>query len=186
MMRALFRLPRDDRASSAAEMALIAPMLMILLFGSVELGNFFMNQHALQKQVQDGARYASRLEINSASYACPGTVFLDPDATTKIINVTKNGSVSGAGNPRFGSWYWARTCTGKAQTVTVSVRCVDKDEVDADGTGFTGIYTGLTGTTIPVVKVEADVNYPSVLSGLGFNATNICLQAESEAAVQGL
>lgn len=185
-MRAVLRLPRDEGASSAAEMALLAPMLLALMFGSFELGNFFMNQHALQKQVQDGARFAARLELDSTAYSCPGTVFLDPDATTKIVNVTENGSVSGAGKPRFGSWYWARTCTGKAQTVTVSVRCVDKDQVDSGDTGFTGIYTGLSGTTIPVVKVEADVMYPSVLSGLGFNSTNICLQASSEAAVQGL
>ena len=167
-------------------MALVVPFFLALLFGSFELGNFFMNQHALQKSVQDGARFASRLEIKSTGYSCPTAVFNDAAATTKIINVTENGSVSGAGHPRFGSWYWAKTCTGKAQTVTVNLRCVAKTQIDTGNSGYTGIYTSLSGTTIPVVKVEAAVQYPSVLSGLGFNSTNYCLQASSEAAVQGL
>ena len=185
MMRTLGQLRKDDAGSSATEMALVVPFFLALLFGSVELGNFFMTEHALQKQVQDGARFGSRLEIASG-YSCPTTVFKDAGWATQITNVTKNGVVTGAGNPRFGSWFWARNCTGKAQTVTASVRCVDKDQVDSGDTGFTGIYTSLPGTTIPVVKVEADVKYPSVLSGLGFNSVNLCLTATSEAAVQGL
>jgi Flp pilus assembly protein TadG len=183
-MRRLIGFVRNDHGNSAAEMALVTPFLLALLFGSVELGNLFLDEHALEKQVRDGARFASRLEINTA-YSCPTTVFQDPNATTKIINVTKNGVVSGAGNPRW-TTYWTRTCPGKAQTLTVSIRCVDKDEIDTGNSGNTGIYTSLAGTTIPVVKVSGAVHYRSVLSTLGINATNVCLQAESEAAVQGL
>jgi hypothetical protein len=181
---ALFaRLARTDGASAAVEMALVTPFLLALMFGAVELGNFFLDQHSLEKQVQDGARFASRMEI-SDSYVCPGTVFKDADAEDKIINVTKNGVVAGSGNPRWTS-YWDRPC-GQGQTLTVSIRCVDKDDVDVDGDGTTGIYTSLPGTTIPVVKVEGDVQYRSVLASLGFNATNICLHAQAEAAVQGV
>jgi hypothetical protein len=144
-----------------------------------------MDQHALEKQVRDGARYAARLSLNEA-YACPGTIFEDPNATTKIINVTKTGAVTGAGTPRWPAAYWARTCTVGAPTVTVTYRCVDKDQIDADNDGFSGIYTSLPGTTIPVVKVSAAVKYRSLMAMVGFNATNVCLTAESEAPVQGL
>ena len=184
MMRRWRSFLRNDDGSAAAEMAFVTPLLLAILFGSVELGNLFMDEHALEKQVRDGARFASRLALNEA-YACPATVFEDPDATDKIINVTKNGVVDGSGNPRW-TGYWARTCPGKAETLTVSVRCVNKDQIDTDDTGNTGIYTSLAGTTIPVVKVSGAVKYRSVLSSLGFDATNVCLQAESEAAVQGL
>lgn len=185
MMRMLLGLLRNDTASAAVEMALVTPLLLALAIGSFELGNMFMDQHALEKQVRDGARYAARLTIHS-SYACPSTVFQDASAETKIINVTKTGAVSGAGTPRWPTSYWARTCSGQAQTVTVGVRCVAKTQIDAGNNGVTGIYSSLPGTTIPVVKVSAAVKYRSVLAMVGFNATNVCLSAESEAPVQGL
>jgi len=144
-----------------------------------------MDQHALEKQVRDGARYAARLTINGA-YSCPTTVFEDGSATAKIINVTETGAVTGTGTPRWPASYWSRTCAGKTETVTVNLRCVDKDQIDTASDGSTGIYTTLAGTQIPVVKVSAAVKYRSVLAMVGFNATNVCLTAESEAPVQGL
>ena len=185
MMRSLLGLLRTDTASAAVEMALVTPLLLALSVGSFELGNLFMDQPALDKQVRDGARYAARMTL-SDSYDCPTTIFQDPNATTKIINVTKNGEVTGSTTPRWGSLYWARTCTGGAPTVAVTFRCVAKTQIDAGNDGVTGIYTGLAGTTIPVVKVSAAVKYRSVLAMVGFNATNVCLTAESEAPVQGL
>jgi Flp pilus assembly protein TadG len=166
-------------------MALVTPLLLALSIGSFELGNMFMDQHALEKQVRDGARYAARLSINEA-YDCPGTVFQDAGATTKIINVTKTGAVTGAGTPRWPTSYWARTCDGNTETVTVSLRCVAKTQIDAGNDHVTGIYTSLPGTNIPVVKVSAAVKYRSMLAMVGFNATNVCLTAESETPVQGL
>jgi len=176
---------RDQSASAAAEMALVTPLLLALLFGSVELGNFFMSEHALEKQVRDGARYASRLAL-AKTYSCPGAVFADPNARNDIINVTETGAVSGTGFPRWDASYWARTCGSDTQTVTVTVSCVSKDDIDTGGTGDTGIYTALTGNDIPVVTVSARVKYFSALSTLGFNATNLCMTAESKAAVQGV
>jgi Flp pilus assembly protein TadG len=182
MERLLFL--RDENASAAVEMALVTPLLMALLFGSVEMGNYFMSEHVVEKAVRDGARYAARLPL-AAGYACPATVFADPNATNNIINVTKTGAVSGAGFPRLPAAYWNRTCGADTQTVTVSVACVQKTDIDTTNSGNTGIYTGLNGD-IPVVTVSARVKYQSVLGELGFHATNLCLNAESKAAVQGL
>src|SRR5690349_10714905 len=175
----------DQSASAAVEMALVTPILLALLFGSVELGNFFMSEHAIEKQVRDGARYAARLPL-AAAYSCPDTVFADANATNNIINVTKTGAVSGAGLPRWDPSFWTRTCGSDTQTVTVSVACVQKDDIDTGNTGNTGIYTGLTGNDIPVVTVSARVKYLSVLGTLGFKTTNLCLNAESKAALQGI
>lgn len=182
-MRLFVFLLRDSRGNSAVEMALITPFLLALMFGAAELGNYFMTEHALEKSVRDGARFASRLALDP-DYACPGAVFADPDAENNIVKVTKDGAVDGDNNPRWDT-YWTRTCTGKAQTVSVTIRCVPKGDIDQDDTGNTGIYTSLDGE-IPVVKVSGAVHYASVLGSLGFDATNICLQAESEAAVTGL
>ena len=56
MTRALGLFLHDTRANAAVEMALVAPLLLAILFGSVELGNYFMNEHELIKAVRDGAR----------------------------------------------------------------------------------------------------------------------------------
>ncbi len=174
---------RDQRAAAAAEMALVTPFLLALMVGAVELGNLFMDQHALEKQVRNGARYASRLEIDE-NYACPASVFADADATAKVINVTKNGVVDGTGNPRW-TGYWSRACPG-ADPLTVELRCVNKAQIDVDDTGNSGIYSTLSGSTIPIVKVSGAVQYRSVISTIGFNIADVCLKAESELAVQGI
>jgi Flp pilus assembly protein TadG len=177
----------DTRAAAAAEMALVTPFLLALMFGAFELGNLFLDEHALEKQVRDGARFAARLEL-SDDYSCstdPSTVFkLGDEAADDIIKVTKDGVTSGDGNPRWTS-YWDRQCNNSTPTLAVTVRCVNKADIDTDDTGSTGIYSGLDGQ-IPVVRVAGAVKYRSVLAAIGLDATNVCLRAESEAAVQGL
>lgn len=175
-MRPLRKLFRDRNASAAAEMAMVTPFLLALIFGSMELGNFFLQQHAVTKSVRDGARYASRLTL-SETYSCPSAVFDDANYEQHIKNVTKTGTVDGSGDGRFSPIFWGRDCTG-GTALAVSIRCVPK------GT-YQGIYTGLADY-IPAVKVTANVRYQSVLSTLGFDTTGLCLKAESEAAVTGL
>jgi len=175
-MKALRVLLADLSATAGVEMAMVAPMLIILMFGSMELGNYFLNQHAVSKQVHDGARFASRLPLAS-SYNCPATVFEDAGASTKIVNVTKTGSVDGSATGRFDSTFWA-ACAPATSAVTVTMRCVDK-------TLYGGVYNGLAGN-IPVVTVSADVAYPSLFGALGFDSSALCLRATSEAAVAGL
>ncbi len=177
-MRPFARLLRDTSAAAASELALIFPMMLILMFGSMELGNFVLMQHALTKQVRDGARYASRLTLEE-DYACPGAVFADGNAETNIENVTKTGTVDGTGTGRFTASAWSSACpSASASAFDVSVRCVP------EGT-YTGIYTGLAGD-IPVVSVSANLQYQSVLAAIGFDASALCIRATSEAAVIGL
>lgn len=178
-MRLLRTLIRNVSGAAAAEMMLVTPMLIILMFGSAELGNYFVTEHAVTKQVRDGARYASRLTL-ADDYECSTSdltkVFKDGDAEANIIKVTKTGAVTGDGSPRFADAFWA--ACGAAEPVAVAVRCVPK-------TGYGGIYTGLSGD-IPVVSVSANVAYSSLFSTLGFNTTSLCMRAESEGAVAGL
>jgi Flp pilus assembly protein TadG len=164
----------QDGGAAAAEMAMVLPFLLALMFGSAELGNYFLDEHALVKQVRDGARYASRLPLE-ANYTCPDVV--DPAAETLITNVTQTGTVDGTGTGRFNAGYWDRTCTGVAKAVTVTIRCVSNDDYD-------GIYQSLEGD-IPIVKVSAAIGYRSVLGSLGLPTANLCLRAESEMAVVG-
>ena len=51
---------RDRAGAAAAEMALVTPLLMIIMFGAMELGKYFLDEHVVAKAVRDGARYAAR------------------------------------------------------------------------------------------------------------------------------
>jgi hypothetical protein len=165
---------KSDGGAAAAEMAMVLPFLLVLMFGSAELGNYFLDEHGLVKQVRDGARYAARLPTE-ANYTCPNTV--NPLAQTRVENVVKTGTVDASGEGRFNDAYWTRSCSGAAQAITVSIRCVDKDE-------YSGIYSSLVGD-IPVVKVSAAIGYRSVLGSLGLPTADLCLRAESESPVIG-
>ena len=190
-MRLLSSLWKAETGAAAAEMAMVFPFMLVLMFGAVELGNLFLDEHTLTKQVRDGARYASRLPL-SDTFKCtadgsgPSDVFDgdEDDAKDSVIKVTKDGATTGTGNPRWTA-YWARNCTGVATTLQVNVRCVDKDDIDLGADGTTGVYTTLPGDQIPVVTVSGAVKYRSVLASIGIDATNICLRAESDVAMAG-
>lgn len=183
-MRVMRALVRDERGAASAELIFVTPMLIIMMFGSMELGNYFMLQHAVTKHVRDGARYASRLTLANP-YSCsasPSTVFQDPDAATKIVNVTKTGSVDGSAFARFPSAFWVACPAAQGQpansAVAVSIRCVNKGN-------YAGIYASMNGQ-IPVVSVTANVDYQSLFGTMGFDAGNFCMRATNEVAVAGL
>ena len=173
-MRQLFTRIRTEQAgAAAAEMALVAPMLITLMFGSFELGNYFLSEHALAKAVRDGARYATRIPITN--YSCPsgsasGSI---TGGETEIKNVTRTGSIDASADPRLSYW------TSNINTVFVTVKCVSPST-------YTGIYSSGMPGDIPVVTVRAAVNYPSLFARVGLANTSLSLNAESEAAVVGI
>ena len=180
-MRVLRLVANNRSGAAAAELAMVMPFMLALLFGAVEAGNYFLNEHAVAKQVRDGARFAARLPLVE-TYSCPsgeasGSV-IDAVAEQRIINVTTTGSTSGTAAGRLGDSVWSEPCGTAPSAVSVSVRCLPLDD-------YPGIYRGLE-SDIPVVKVAADVEYPSVLGTLGFDTSGVCLRAESEVPVAGL
>lgn len=55
----LRRLRRDRRGGAMVEWALVAPMLIMLLLGSVDLGRYVWIRASLDHAAREGARYAS-------------------------------------------------------------------------------------------------------------------------------
>lgn len=169
MMRTFFfRLFRCNRAAAAAEMALVTPFLIILMFGSFELGNYFLSEHVVAKAVRDGARYASRRSFTD--FTCPSTVA--SDVVDKTRNVTRTGQVTSGGTARLVGW------TTPA-TVSVTISCTV-----ITGGNYSGIYKGMSN--VPKVKVSATVPYNSLFNDLGFTSSTLNLVSESEATVQGI
>lgn len=79
-MKALAAFLRNERASTAAEFALILPAALLVLLGIIDTGRYAWNMNRLEKAVQMGARYAVATDViapglNTANYvgfACPG------------------------------------------------------------------------------------------------------------------
>lgn len=158
---------RDRKGSAAVEMALVTPLLLIIMFGSVEVGNYFYNEHLLTKAVRDGARYAARQNFSFYS-ACTGAPTGTVVAETR--NLVKTGYVTGTGD-RLAAW--------NANTITLDTSC-------NTALALTGIYRGKT-TGAPVVTVAATVPYtPIVGTAFGFSGSGITLNATQKAAVTGL
>jgi Flp pilus assembly protein TadG len=172
-MRRLGRLFAADAGNAAAEMALVLPLLLVLLFGCVELGNYFYNEHILVKAVRDGARYAARQDMSNFTN-CTGSPGGSVVADTQ--NVVKTGLLSGGTN--------RMPFTGA--TIDVTVTCTK----NAGSTPLAGIYENIvdnSGTAIgaPVVTVVATVPYTSLLKSFGFTGVGYNLYAKQQAAVAG-
>jgi Flp pilus assembly protein TadG len=171
-MNVMQSLISNDDGAAGVEMALLVPLLVVLMFGSFELGHFFWNEHKIVKAVRDGSRFAARQPFSQ--YPCTNSTLTDTavsDATlvTSIKNITRTGTLSGTGTPKVFGW--------DNTEITVTFSC------PATAT-TTGIYKGLTNA--PRVKVAATVPYPSLFGALGFNASSITLNAQAQSSVMGI
>jgi Flp pilus assembly protein TadG len=162
----------DRRGAAAAEMALVAPLLVTIMFGSLELGKYFWDEHLVTKAVRDGARFASRQGF--ATMPCGSTATNE----TQIKNLVRFGktTVTGADKPRL--HYWTSNAT-----ITVSITCYANAGVGGARV-YDGIYT--TRPNVPIVRVRAAVPYTPILGSFGFNASGLSLNAYSESTVFGL
>ena len=166
----LSNLLSNRAGAAAAEMALVAPMLLILMFSATELGNYFWNEHTLLKAVRDGARFAARQSFSNYT-ACSGS----PGGTvvSDTQNVVMYGYLSGTA---------VLTPNISAANVTVTTSCA----ASAGGQTMSGLYKAQPNGA-QIVTVSATVNYRPVVGYLlGFSGVGTHLNATSQAAVTGI
>lgn len=177
-MGGLSALIRQSGGAAAAEMALITPLLLTIMFGSVEMGNYFMNEHALIKAVRDGARFAARKPFTNFS-GCSATA-TDVPATLKsdVLTLVRKGTLDSTKADRLMNWDDAKVSFSVKSTCATS----------ASGQTFGGIYSGNsvgTANAGPVVIVSAVVPYRPIL-GYKLIGLNLNLRANEQAAVVGI
>jgi Flp pilus assembly protein TadG len=155
---------RHQGGAAAAEMALVIPLLLVIMFGGLEAGHYFYNEQKIIKAVRDGARFAGRQRFDA--YTCPSDV---PLATATLIQEkTRTGKLSG-GAPLIANWT-------DNKDVTITVTC-------PGNTG--GIFVGAAGGA-RVVTVAAKASYPSLFETLGFIDSTRSVNANAQAVVMGL
>jgi Flp pilus assembly protein TadG len=174
---------RAQGGSAAVEMALIAPIFLFLMFGSFDLGNYFMSEHKLVKSVRDAARYASRLDYTHYPCSSAGADLkpqgMAPDSAIPVedavVNVAKTGNIAGKTNNN------QVTLDINDGNLTYSYDCKEKSEVSDGDT--VGIFSGMD--YIPVVNVSATVDYKPLFNAFGLKL-GLHLNASSQAAVMGV
>ncbi len=168
MKSLVHRFGDEQQGSAAVEMALVAPLLIALLFGAFELGNYFLAEHKVVKAVRDGARYAARQAFDQYSGCTPSSMVVD-----STRNVTRTGQVASGGTPRVTGW-------ANPATITVTAVCNRTGSFQNQG-----IYRNLT-VGAPVVVVSASVLYTPLFARIGIGRFTLNLNASSEAAVTGI
>ena len=153
---------RDRRGAAAAEMALMLPVLMLVLFGIIEFGRLVHDYHIINKGVRNAGRYLSRIDLD-----CPGAVVSAPETA-----IARNLAMTG--NPGGGPtllYYW-----NDPTTVAIATNCT------AVG-GYSGAYAGVA--EIPSVVVTADVPFTFAFLAPFLDQPILNMQARHQEVVIG-
>jgi len=176
-MKRLLSIWHRREGAAAAEMALVAPILLVLLFGSVELGHYFYSEHKLVKAVRDGARFAARQRLTNYA-SCSGNVPMAVYDDTK--NMVRRGSLNTSDTDLLPNWDDA------GMSFSVTMTCVATLTDSGNTMAPSGIYAGMTSGA-PAVSVTARLPYQSVIAGgFGVSWSGLNLNASEVAAVAGL
>lgn len=133
--------PRSKRGVATIEFAICAPILLLLLLATAEVGRVLFQYNTLTKTVRDGVRYA-------CSNASVGTTRI-VDITTQVASETRNlvvtGNTAGTGSPLLPGL------------------TVGDVEVEDAGNGFVSVevnydYTPMLGASLPTFGLGDPIN----------------------------
>ena len=144
------RLFADDRASSAAEFAMVLPLLLILIFGLIDAGRFMWDYNRAEKATQMGARFAAVSDpavsglVNYSFSVSDGIPQGDPVPTANFGSITCTsaacGSCSGSvcGSLTFNSTNFNRVADRMIQIYPAITRSNVQITYRNVGLGFAG------------------------------------------------
>jgi hypothetical protein len=135
-----------QRGVATIEFAIVAPVLLLLLFGVTEVGRALVRYNTLTKAVQDGARFAA----GEALLGTTGQVMVDGALTTQVRNVVVYGNSAGNGTP---------VLPGLAPA-QIAVIDAGGDEVRVQAAYP---YTPLLGSALPVFRLGSSPNLSFVM-----------------------
>jgi Flp pilus assembly protein TadG len=143
------RFQGDERGAALVEVAITAPLVLLLSAGVFEFSNMLNTRLLLAAGVEDAARYMAR--CSSDWNTC----------MARAQNLAANGAVS-SGSERVAGW------------LPAAVNIVPTSFVATDVSTGTQLYLS-NKSTVDVVTVSTSYSYPDVgfLSYLGFGALTL-------------
>jgi Flp pilus assembly protein TadG len=146
IMQHLARLRRARGGIAAVEFAIVLPLLVLMMFGTIEIGRILFDYQAASKSVRDATRYLTRIDAGLLGLACPGTINGAAAAVIEAKNLAMRGTVDTTKPFLLG--YWT-----DPNSVQVYVDCVPNDPAT-----YQGFFTGVKN--IPNIEVRATVPLP--------------------------
>ncbi len=86
---------RECKGIATVEFAICAPLLLLLMLATAELGRLVYQYNTLTKAVRDGVRFA----VNEAAVGTTRIVNITPLVRTQTRNLVVSGNINGAGAP---------------------------------------------------------------------------------------
>ncbi len=174
---------RAQQGNAGVEFALILPLLMLLLFGGIEIGRALHDFHVVNETVRDAARYLSR-----APASCPGAgvgvgslqdgpVFTAAQHIQRAKALAMTGSVDTASPAPDLLGYW--NYPADAGSVTIRIDCIDNN-----AGAFQGLYEGVA--YVPHVILTADVPFTFLFGELVAPSSSISITLSHNVASVGL
>lgn len=155
-MKSIRRLFDDHAAASAAEFALVLPLLMILLFGIIDGGRWLWTYNEAEKATQEGARVAVVTDM------IPGGV-----AQQSFVGTSVNGVVLTQGDVIPAAALATVTCTKASTTVSCTCpSCSGLTLTPINTDGWDAIAKRMKAMLPQVTDANVVVEYRG--SGLGF------------------
>jgi hypothetical protein len=150
-MSAFLAMARDRRAASAAEFALVLPLLILFLLGMLDAGRFMWEYNRAEKATQMGVRYAVATSLVPAGLS--------------TYSFATSGAVT-AGDPVPTSSFDRAICntTNCSDCLPSGGFC---SAVGYDGAAFDGIVARMRLFYPPIADTNVTVEYRNV--GIGFS-----------------
>lgn len=146
----LRHLCRDSRAASAAEFALVLPLLLLLLFGIIDGGRLMWDFNRAEKATQMGARFAAVTDpILGSGFS---------DYSFAVSDAVTQGTAVPTAN------FDTATCTAGACSCVGGAVC---GSVAYDGTAFQAVVDRMAAIYPQITAANVAVDYKNV--GLGYS-----------------
>jgi len=163
-------LMRSTRGVAAVELALLAPLLLILTFGAIDVVRALRDYNVVTKSIRDSGRFLARVPIDCTQAAGSRIASADQTTARQLAMTGRIGlSPAVAGNRLIDYW-------SALGTVSIQVNCLSNTSADnlCGGAGETIACYG--DNVIPVVSISTDIPY--VGSGISLlSMTNMSLRA---------
>lgn len=142
------RLSRNQLGLATVEFALTAPVLLLLMFATAELGRLLYQYNTLNEQVRDAVRYAAAAVATSTGST--GTVSISNAVRIATQNLVVYGT-PGAGSALLPGLNTANVTVGSTAAGYVSVSAA-----------YT--YQPVIGSSLPTFGLGANINLNMVLN----------------------